>query len=285
MTIDRRELLGGAVGAMAAMMMTDGEAAASPSRSTAPLDLVQLYRKLHYRSNDGVVFWWLQGPKYGQIGTALTPLYQANVGTFQRIRYLDDGGFELTALEINLITDIHTGEPLEEWRNPYTGEMLAVRFNPMGPNTIRYRADNSRILPTEVGGARIESVVNLHPPMIVGDEYFQRDEAVARVFPAGRGTPFEVNDLAVYYGRVSNLADPAVIVGDATVFFAEVTGWQRWMNMGDRPGNMTSRMVGRKVERYEDLPVQWRERLAKRAPKIAANPVAALDGKEALFDR
>ena len=31
MTIDRRELLGGAVGAMAAMMMTDGEAAASPS--------------------------------------------------------------------------------------------------------------------------------------------------------------------------------------------------------------------------------------------------------------
>jgi hypothetical protein len=39
------------------------------------------------------------------------------------------------------------------------------------------------------------------------------------------------------------------------------------------------------VERYEDLPAQWRERLAKRAPKIAANPVAALDGKEALFDR
>lgn len=187
MTIDRRELLGGAVGAMAAMMMTDGEAAASPSRSTVPLDLVQLYRKLHYRSNDGVVFWWLQGPKYGQVGTALTPLYQANVGTFQRIRYLDDGGFELTALEINLITDIQTGEPLEEWRNPYTSEMQPVRFNPMGPNTVRYRSDNSRILPTEVGGARIESVVNLHPPMIVGDEYFQRDEAVARVFPAGAG--------------------------------------------------------------------------------------------------
>jgi hypothetical protein len=74
MTIDRRELLGGAVGAMAAMMTTDGEAAASPSRSMAPLDLVQLYRKLHYRSNDGVVFWWLQGPKYGQVGTTLTPL-------------------------------------------------------------------------------------------------------------------------------------------------------------------------------------------------------------------
>jgi hypothetical protein len=184
-----------------------------------------------------------------------------------------------------LITDVNTGEPLNEWRNPYTGETLAARFNPMGPNTIRYRADNSRILPTEVGGARIESVVTLHPPMIVGDEYFQRDEAVARVFPAGRGIPFEVNDLAVYHGSVSNLADPAVTVGDATVFFAEVTGWQRWMNMGDRSGNLTSRMVGRKVARYEDLPAQWREQLAKRAPKIAADPIAALDGKEAIFDR
>lgn len=284
MTIDRREILGGAVGAMAAMM-TGGEAVASPSRSTAALDLNKLYRKLHYRSNDGVVFWWLQGPKYGQVGTTLTPLYQANIGTFQRIRYLEDGGFELTALEINLITDIQTGEPIEEWRNPYTGEVLPARFNPMGPNTIRYRADNSRVLPAEVGGARIESVVTLHPPLIVGDDYFQRDEAVARVFPQGRGVPFEVNDLAVYQGRVSNLADPAVAVGDATVFFAEVTGWQRWMNMGDRPGNLTSRMVGRKVQRYEDLPAAWRERLAKRAPKIAADPIAALDGKEAIFDR
>ena len=284
MTLDRRELLGGAVGAMAAMM-AGGEAGAAPSPTSASLDFVKLYRKLHYRSDDGLIFWWLQGPKYGQVGTTLTPLYQANVGTFQRIRYLDDGGFELTALEINLITDVNTGEPLNEWRNPYTGETLAARFNPMGPNTIRYRADNSRILPTEVGGARIESVVTLHPPMIVGDEYFQRDEAVAGVFPAGRGIPFEVNDLAVYHGSVSNLADPAVTVGDATVFFAEVTGWQRWMNMGDRSGNLTSRMVGRKVARYEDLPAQWREQLAKRAPKIAADPIAALDGKEAIFDR
>jgi hypothetical protein len=80
MTLDRRELLGGAVGAMAAMM-AGGEAGASPSPTSASLDLVKLYRKLHYRSDDGLIFWWLQGPKYGQVGTTLTPLYQANVGT------------------------------------------------------------------------------------------------------------------------------------------------------------------------------------------------------------
>ena len=69
------------------------------------------------------------------------------------------------------------------------------------------------------------------------------------------------------------------------MFFAEVTGWQRWMNMGDRPGNLTSRLTGRKVRRYEDLPQRWREHLAAVAPKIAADPIAALDGPAARFDR
>ena len=103
MTIDRRELLGGAVGAVTAMAM--GGEVSSPPRATSNVDSRTLYRKLHYRLDDGVVFWWLQGPKYGQVGTVLTPLYQANIGTFQRIRHLDDGGFELTALEINIISN------------------------------------------------------------------------------------------------------------------------------------------------------------------------------------
>jgi hypothetical protein len=284
MSVDRRELLGGALGVMAAAV-AGGGAQAAVGRAAATIDPVKMYRKLHYRTDDGLIFWWLQGPKYGQVGTTLTPLYQSNVGTFQRIRQLDDGGFEVTGLEINLITDVATGEPLEEFRNPYTGEMLAARFNPMGPTVVRYRPDNTRSLPTEIGGARLESVVTLHPPLVVGDDVFQRDESVARVFAPGRATPFEVNDIAVYHGSLANLSDPAVSVGEATVFFAEVTGWQRWMNMGDRPGNLTSRMTGRKVRRYEDLPAVWRERLAQRAPEIAADPVAALDRKTAAFDR
>jgi hypothetical protein len=57
------------------------------------------------------------------------------------------------------------------------------------------------------------------------------------------------------------------------------------MNMGDRPGSLTSRLVGRKVRRYADLPESWRARLAQLAPDIAADPVAALDRPAAKFDR
>lgn len=281
--LDRRGLMGGALGAAIGFNWVGGEAKASPS--SVEIDEITLYRKLHLRTDDGLIFWWLQGPKIGQVGTTLTPLYTSMVGTLQRIKHLDGGEFEVTQLEMILFFDVHSGEPLDHWPNPYTGETIPLRFAPVGPTVTRYRSDNSRVLPTQIGGTPLEATATIHPPVIVGDDVFQRDESVARVFTPGRSAPFEVNDIAVYHGSLANLTNPAVTVGEATVFFAEVTGWQRWMRMGERVGNLTSRLAGRKVRRYEDLPARWRERLAQVAPQIAADPIAALDRPAATFDR
>lgn len=281
--LDRRGLMGGALGAAIGLGWMDGEASSSPS--TPDIDEITLYRKLHLRTDDGLVFWWLQGPKIGQVGATLTPLYTSMVGTLQRVRHLDGGEFEVTQMEMILFFDVRGEAPLDRWTNPYTGEVIPLRFAPVGPTRTRYRADNSRVLPTQIGGTPLEATATIHPPIIVGDDVFQRDESVARVFTPGRTQPFEVNDIAVYHGSLANLSDPSVTMGEATVFFAEVTGWQRWMRMGDRPGSLTSRLAGRKVQRYEQLPARWRERLAQLAPEIAADPVAALDRPAATFDR
>ena len=279
-SMDRREWLGAA-----AAFSVVGAVGANNARGATAADAGLMYRKMHFRSDDGLVFWWLQGVKYGQVGTTLTPLYTASIGTLQRIRHAADGGFEVTQLEMNVLLDLQTGRALDAWRNPYTDEVLPVRLSPVGPTVTRYGADNVRVLPKEIGGTPLEATATLHPPLIVGDDVFQRDESVARVFTPGRDKPFEVNDIAVYHGSLANLSDPRVKVGAATVFFAEVTGWQRWMNMGDRPGGLTSRMVGRKVSRYEDLPADWRANLARVAPRVAADPIAALDAVAAQFDR
>lgn len=285
MSVDRRQLITGAVAGMFAAGAARAATVAAKASATAHIDPTTMFRKLRFRTDDGLLFWWLQGPKIGQIGATLTPLYTNSVGTIQRIRHREDGGFDLTSFEMALSLDLETGEPLESWRNPYTGETLPVRFRPLGPSVAQFRADNSRVLPTEIGGARMESSTMTHPPIVVADDVFQRDESVARVFTPGRKTPFEVNDIAVYHGSLANLTDTAVTSAEAVVFFAEVTGWQRWMNMGDRPGNLTSRLTGRKVHRYEDLPATWRAQLARVAPQLAADPIGALDRTEARFDR
>ncbi len=301
--VDRRQLLRLAGGATAAAVLGAAGAAwptratlaaeagrtAFPARTRAAnagaLDPIALYRKQHFRSDAGLLWWWLQGPKYGQVGTTLTPLFTMKVGTLQRVTPREDGGFDLTSLEMVFLADSDSGKRLTQWRNPYTGEMLPVRFSPLGPSTVRYRADNSRVLPTELGGARLEARAQTSAPLIVGDDVFVRDESTARVFTPGRTVPFEVNDIATYHGSLRNLSDPNVTMGAATVSFAEVTGWQRWMNMGERPGNLTSRSSGAKVASIEAMPADWRAMLAEVAPQIAANPVAALDGPAARFDR
>ena len=285
--LQRRDLLGGALGVLAGVggMSAGHSASATPAQAPESIDPVELYRKLHFRSDDGVLFWWLHGPKIGQVGTDLTTLYTNSVGTFMRVQNLGEGAFELTRLEIALLFDRVTGEPLDTWRNPYTGEDIPVRFRPMGPTRIRFGADNSRVSPREIGGTPLETEATTHPPFIVGDDVFLREQSVARVFRPGDQPPFEVNDLAVYHGSLANLTDPNVTVGEAMVFFGEVTSWQDWMGMGQRPGSLTSRLVGRKVTRYEDLPEAWRSRLAQLAPKIAADPVAALDQPAAVFER
>ena len=244
-----------------------------------------LYRKLQYRLDDGLVFWWMRGPKYGQVGATLTPLFTIEVGTIQRIRHQPDGGFDVTSLEAVFLSDIDTGKRLTTWRNPYTDELLTVKFAPVGPSTVHYRPDNSRVLPTQIGGARMEATSTISPPLIQGDEVFFRHTSNARVFSPGRTTPFEVNDISMVHGSLKDLNDPRVKVGKAQVFYAEVTGWQRWLNMGDRPGTMTSRSAGAKVGSLDQMPDRWRAMLREAAPDLAADPVAGLDKPAAKYDR
>lgn len=291
----RREWLraaaGATVGVLAGAAVSPGRAAAARAGAARRLDpanaadRLQMYRKLHYRSDDGLVWWWLQGPKYGQVGTTLTPLFTMVVGTLMRIRQTEDGGFDLTSLEMVFLADLASGTRLSEWRNPYTDEVLPVKFDPLGPNTLRYGADNRRELPTLIGGSRLEAGARTSEPLVVGDDVYVREESTARVWSPGRTTPFEVNDISTYHGSLRELTDPAVTRARATVAFAEVTGWQRWMGMGERPGNLTSRSVGAKVDSFEAMPANWRAMLAEVAPKIAADPVAALEGPEARFSR
>jgi hypothetical protein len=252
---------------------------------TNPADVRLLQRKLLHRADDGLVFWWLQGLKYGQVGVTLTPLFNINVGTIQRVTQRSDGGFDLVSLEMVFLTDVATGRRLTEFKNPYTNETLPVKFDPLGPTPIVYRPDNTRVPRKEIGGAPIESTAEIAPPSIVGNDVFVRATSTARVMSPGRNTPFEVNDISVYSGKLDNLSDPKVMMGDATVFFAEVTGWQRWLNMGDRPGGLTSRTIGRKVKSYAEMPADWRAMVAEVAPEIAKDPVGALSRPEAKYSR
>ena len=183
----------------------------------------------------------------------------------------------MTMLEMAIKLDVDGNKPLSEWKNPYTNEVLPVTFSPVGPTTVMYRANNSRVFPEELGGSRLESEAQILPPVIVGDDVFMSEIVRARVYRPEREQPFEVNDMSQYHGSLTELTDSRVTMASTTVSFAEVTGWQSWMKMGERGGNLTSRTFGRKVSCFDMMPEKWRNLLAEKAPHIAADPEASLD--------
>ncbi len=283
--LSRRSLLGGSLAAGALLASARSGRLHATTTAAGEVDPTTIHRKLRFRTDEGLVFWWLRGLKYGQVGTTMTPLYTNLIGTIQRIVPTEDGGFAMTMLEMSILLNVAGDEPLSEWTNPYTQEVLPVKFRPVGPVTVKYRPDNSRVMPTSLGGSRLESSAEVHPHVVVGDDVFISEVVKARVFRKENAEPFVVNDMSHYHGSLKELTDPKVTSGSATVSFSEVTGWQSWMNMGSRPGNLTSRTFGRKVSSFDRMPEQWRELLAERAPDIAADPAGAMDRPAAEFKR
>jgi Protein of unknown function (DUF1838) len=113
-----------ALGAAAALAAgTSAHAALDPNNQN---DVVTMYRKLRYRMDDGVLFWWMYDTKIGQVGATLTPLYDMQVGSIIRVKNNADGSFAVTSLEDVFYTDITTGAYLRQWTNPYTGETVPV---------------------------------------------------------------------------------------------------------------------------------------------------------------
>ena len=291
--ISRRDLLAGAAAGLvagAALQPSAGHAASpiTPAGAGA-IDAVQTHRKLKYRTDAGLVFWWLRGVKYGQVGTTLTPLFTNHTGTIQRIEPTDDGGFDLSYLEVTIATVVDNDTPLKAWKNPYTGEVLPVKVRPMGPTTVHYRADNSRVIPETIGGSPIEATSEVTGPYVVGDDVFISEVIQARVYRSGPENPFVVNDMSHYHGSLAELSSPATTMAAATVSFGEITGWQKWMNMGDRPGNLTSRTFGKKAASYSQMPEAWLKGVALAEPELAEelarDPLAALNRQQATFDR
>ncbi len=287
-TVSRRTAIGLATGSVASLLASGAMArpAAKPKAArldpAQPEDARQIQRKLQLRTDSGMVFWWIRVPSFGQIGADLTPLYEMNFGSVQRVTQRDDGGFDVKQMELTFRTDLETGQPLKTLRNPYTGEMLPIEFNPVGPTIMHYSRDNVPVVPEDLGGSKLKFEPVPSRPFVIGDTVYYRLRNRSVVTTPGAADRI-INDISTLTGPVSQALDPAVSWVDASLQSTDVTGWPRWMHMGDRPGGVTLRAVGGKVRRFADMPADFLKMLQDARPVIASDPVAALERPQAIY--
>ncbi len=274
-TLNRRTLIGAlAVGAaVSAQASSSGGTGVDPRNPLG--NFGALYRKLRYRSDDGHLFWWLSGTKYGQVDNELRPLHSLEACAIIRVRSTGSG-FDATSLEHVFYTDLETGRPLERMLNPFSGEMVQYRRTPARAVTIHYDADASFTLPETKGGPRVEFRRSKGILVRHGGDVWLQDDSSTTVTPPG-GTPSHGNDWSTFRARFDEIARPGANFVAATVHMQSLSGWQGWMKMGERRGGLTSRIVGAKVASFDDVPASWRSMLQSAHPEVARDPLGALD--------
>lgn len=284
---DRRDALRLGVGLAAATIAAPALAAPTVAAGPGtrlldpanPRDASQIYRKLRYRTDDGVVFSWIKGPYMAAVDGDLIPIYAINLGSIQRVIQNPDGGFDLIDLEISFRVDIDSGERLKDFRNPITGQTVRMAGRGPIPTRLRVKSDNEFVIPELPGQPRYEHVhAPVTMPMLGQGIFAIRDRSHARV-TAPDGSVSYLNEVSTLSGPRDEVLDSRTTSVNAQVQSNDVRSWPAWMNMGDRPGTLGLIGNGGKVSRFADLPADWHAMLERYYPEIAADPIGVLDGK------
>ena len=252
--IGRRHLISGGAALFAFMQLPVARAALD---FDDPDDLLTTAVKLRGSLDDRMVMWWMKGVRYGVVKDELNPLFNMLVGSFSRYKEVPGQGYQVTMLELGYLTDLQTGEPLDEFRNPYTDKVVKVPEQRLGPHPVMLTSSGVEI---DSGGpfAAIDLKTRLGPVIVQGDDIWLREDSTAKVesdLPMMGKHIY--NELVTYRGRLSDVNNPDLPAAPAAVQYQSVTSWREWFEAGGIPGHTTARAAGRKIFSVEDFPADY----------------------------
>lgn len=280
MNVDRRQALAGLAftGALAgcAPALAGGGASVGGASARAlwstPEDRLRNYVRVRGALDDRLVMGWVTARYYGIVDDRMDPIFEVSAATFARYRAVE-AGYEAVSFELAWFTDPATGEPLDNWRNPYTGEMNSVPSGGLPPSKIIIDRNLSFQLPEPRPGLTVEHEV-LPIDVRGNDVWLTERSRTAAAFGAGK--PFRYSETNTFRTTLSALTAPGAMIAPAEVIFTNVTSWRPWMQMGDRPGHLTAAGYGRQNATWDSFPEPWLRATRARRPEVIADPAAIL---------
>ena len=226
-------------------------------------------------TTETVVYWW-KGLIHSYVpGERSRTLFEMEAYNIGRIRAIE-GGYQLLTREVALYKDPETGDILDRWPNPWTGDtvdvihvwndpvnqqfMLESRFGPWG---VPY---------TRLGGNRIcinADILLLYPSPLPQAE-----------FPAhSRSDLYQAAELFQFFTDLDDLNDPTQASAYAEVSWSRISDFLPWMTMADRPGHLIYHCRGYKLPGgYDSLPAHIRQYVEAHQPAFT-HPPDSLTGR------
>lgn len=272
-----RKSLGLASAIACAAALAASPASARTLDPDVPEDAVEIAKRMQCGIKDGetAVYHW-SGNIYGRSpGMRDKLLFKGEGMNIRRCVSVEDAergtGWKIISREIMLMLDPKTGEIVDKWENPYTGETVDVMqiYNdpvnsrptfPRGTDGTPYKLSTLReegpwvYMPTEV------PLFYTNP---LGGEY---QDYVGNQYHA-----MEIFDFAADKAELYNSKKPAYPM----ISWIRISQWAPWMKMGSRPGLMIFNAMGRKLPGgFEELPDVLKNEIRENYPIYEDAPPA-----------
>lgn len=189
-------------------------------------------------------------------GEAKTHLFKIIGMNVSRCIKRDDGGWDFTSRELTFYLDPKTGELLNRWENPLTGEILPVVHVANSPVQGRFKG----IFPAKVEGDLTTFVFDLfssYPNPLADDDKF---------LPYSPNPIYQAVELFKLAVPSQELQDDQAAVSNVILSWDRIGPWVPWMKMGDRPGQLIYSASGGKVSQFDQLPPFLQEQINTRVP-------------------
>lgn len=183
----------------------------------------------------------------------------------------EDGSYQMMTREVGLYTDPSTGEILEEWENPYTGETVDVLHVWNDPVNQTFALE-SRFGEWGVPYTRLtEDVTCMHSDIFL----FYPSPLPAAEFPKNsRSDMYEAGEMFQFFFDEKDVNDPDNGNVPCHIAWTRVSPFLPWMDMGDRPGHLVYNTRGYKIQQggFKALPQKMQDYVMAKQPQYATAP-------------
>lgn len=276
--IDRRNVLAG-LSVTGAMLAVPRDALSNDARAGTTLDVtcgegrLRNFIMMRGALDEGLITSWVSARYYGVVEDRMDPLFAVVSAVWSRYRRLAEG-FEAVNFELAWFIDPTTGEALDTWHNPYTGNACKVPTGGMPPSKFRFGNDLSFHVAREIPGLQMEHEVL--PFDVRGDDVWVTERSRTAIAIPGAARPFRYSESNTFHARRHDLTRPGATRVTSEVSFTNVCSWRPWMEMGDRPGHLTATGIGRQNALPNSLPPAFVAATRERRPEMLTNPGAIL---------
>jgi hypothetical protein len=265
--------------ALAAALATSSAAFAARGGKGIDIDTpegaVEAFRKVQCSTEDQrpTVYYWV-GETYSRVP-----------GEPDRLLFLFEGmnirqcvtvtdpvrgkGVRQVSREVLYYKDPATGQIIDEWKNPWSGDTVKVIHIANDPVNMR-----APVFPVRADGKPYKSEIK-----VLGDHWwgtttvplFYRNP-LAGDYQDYVGGTYHATEMFNFFGRLSDLTDPKKHSADVNVAWARLSDWLPWMKMRGRAGELYFNGAGSKLDSYADLPAGMRATIEARNPTYREPP-------------